>query len=147
LKAILKQTGNKTILLPSMKRRTFLLTTTAAVAAASVPIARYYSFRKKTYHPLLMPEELGNFCDEKIIREIGKQYIKAIPQENAAIKLKEILLKDNSGKQIDESDKTAVSALLDKKIQDDFNNFRIHVLNGWVICETEARQCALFSLT
>lgn len=130
-----------------MKRRTFLITTTAAVAAASIPIARYYGFRKKTYHPLLMPEELGNFCDEKIIREIGRQYIKVIPQESVVIKLKEILLKDSSGKRVNESDKSAVSLLLDKKIQDDFNNFRIHVLNGWVICETEARQCALFSLT
>lgn len=130
-----------------MKRRTFLITTTAALAAASIPIARYYSLRKKTYHPLIMPEELGNFCEEKVILEIGKQYLKAVPGENELVKLKQILLTEGSGKQTDESDKTAVSALLNTKIQDDFNNFRIHVLNGWVLCVTEARQCALFSLT
>lgn len=130
-----------------MKRRTFLITTTAALAAASVPVVRYYSTRKKNYHPLVMPEELGNFCEEKAIREIGDQYRKMAPQESDKVKLEQLLLTDETGKTITRSDKEAVSLLMEKKTLDDFNNFRIHVLNGWVISVTEARQCALFSLT
>ncbi|HNU89286.1 MAG TPA: hypothetical protein PKJ94_13380 [Ferruginibacter sp.] len=130
-----------------MKRRTFLITTTAALAAASVPVVRYYSTRKKNYHPLIMPEELGNFCEEKAIREIGDQYRKMAPQESDKVKLEQLLLTDETGKTITRSDKEAVSLLMEKKTLDDFNNFRIHVLNGWVISVTEARQCALFSLT
>lgn len=130
-----------------MKRRTFLITTTAALAVASVPVVRYYSTRKKNYHPLVMPEELGNFCEEKAIREIGDQYRKMAPQENDKAKLELLLLADETGKAITRSDKEAVSLLMEKKTLEDFHNFRIHVLSGWVISVTEARQCALFSLT
>lgn len=130
-----------------MKRRTFLITTTAALAAASIPVARYYSNGKKNYPPLIMPEELGNFCEEKAIREIGNQYRKQVPQESEKAKLQQILLTDDAGKLTAVSDNSAIAALLDKKIQDDFNSSRILVLSGWVISVTDARQCALFSLT
>ncbi len=130
-----------------MKRRTFLLTTTAALAAASVPVVSYYSNRKKEYHPLVMPEELGNFCDEKVIREIGGQYRKLAPQENDKAKLEQMLLAGDGNKPVAKDDKEAVALLMEKKTLDDFNQFRIHVLSGWVISVTEARQCALFSLT
>ncbi len=130
-----------------MKRRTFLITTTAALAVASIPVIRYYSNGKKEYHPLVMPQELGNFCEEKAIREIGNQYRKLVPQESEKTKLEQILLTDDTGKLTTASEKAAVSSLINKKIIDDFNNFRIHVLSGWVISVTEARQCALFSLT
>ena len=129
-----------------MKRRTFLITTTAALAAASIPVARYYGNRKKSYPPLVMPEELGNFCEEKLIREMGSLYRKQVPQESEKAKLEQILLTDETGKLTVVSDNAAVAALLDKKIQDDFNSSRILVLSGWVISVTEARQCALFSL-
>lgn len=94
-----------------------------------------------------MPEELGNFCEEKAIREIGDQYRKMAPQENDKAKLELLLLADETGKAITRSDKEAVSLLMEKKTLEDFHNFRIHVLSGWVISVTEARQCALFSLT
>lgn len=94
-----------------------------------------------------MPEELGNFCEEKTIRAIGDQYRKQVPQENDKAKLEQLLLADQAGKRVSSSDNAAIIALLDKKIQDDFDNSRILVLAAWVISVTEARQCALFSLT
>ena len=131
-----------------MKRKTFLLTTGAAVLAiASVPVIRYYVKGTKSYDPLIMPHELGSFCDEKTIREIGKQYGKLVPHEFEKSRLQQILLTDNSGKLIEASDKPLVLDLLDKKTLDDFTGYKIHILNGWVISTTEARQCALFSLT
>jgi len=130
-----------------MKRRNFLITTTAALAVAAVPTVWYLNNRKKVYHPLVMPEELGNFCEEKVIREIGEQYRKETPAETNKARLEQLLLTDASGKQIASSDKEAVARLIEKKTLDDFNASRILILKGWVISVTEARQCALFSLT
>ena len=130
-----------------MKRRKFLITTTAALAVAAVPTVWYLNNKKKVYHPLVMPEELGNFCEEKVIREIGMQYRKETPAESDKAKLEQLLLSDASGKQVSSSDKEAVALLIEKKTLDDFNTSRILILKGWVISVTEARQCALFSLT
>lgn len=131
-----------------MKRKTFLIAATGTVlAAASVPAIWYYTKGTKKYDPLIMPDELGHFCDEKTIREIGLQYRKLMPQEGEKTKLQQILLTDSSGKLTPVSDKFMVMELLDKKILEDFKEYKIYILNGWVISETEARQCALFSLT
>ena len=129
-----------------MKRRTFLLTTAVAtLAVISVPVVKYYS--KKTYDPLVMPDELSHFCDEKTIREIGVGYRNLVPMENEKKKLTELLLTDYDGKLTVASNKSKVIELLDKKIHEDFLGSKIQVLGGWVISVTEARQCALFSLT
>jgi hypothetical protein len=37
--------------------------------------------------------------------------------------------------------------LIDKKVRKDFKEDKLQVIKGWVISTTEARQCALFSLT
>jgi len=129
-----------------MKRRTFLITTSvAALAVISVPVVKYYN--KKSYDPLVMPEELSHFCDEKTIRDIGLSYRNLTPGENEKKKLTELLLTGYDGKLTAASDKSRVIELLDKKIHEDFLGSKIQVLNGWVISTTEARQCALFSLT
>jgi hypothetical protein len=131
-----------------MKRRTFILaTTTVALGVISIPVIRYYNKRTKNYDPLIMPFELGRFCDEKAIRAIGDQYRKQVPRENDKTILKELLLSGNDGKRIPGTDKIALMELLDKKVYTDFADNKIHILTGWVISTTEARQCALFSLT
>ena len=131
-----------------MKRRTFLLVTaTAALAVISIPVIRYYNKKQKSYDPLIMPDELSRFCDIKTIREIGTRYRDLIPAENEKNKLKALLLTDHEGKLLTTSDNFSVSELLDKKIIKDFSEYKILVINGWVISTTEARQCALFSLT
>ena len=131
-----------------MKRRTFILaTTTVALGVISIPVIRYYKKRTKNYDPLIMPFELARFCDEKAIREIGIQYRKQVPGENDKNTLKEMLLSGDDGKRITDSDKMAVMEMLDKKIYKDFADNKIQILTGWVISTTEARQCALFSLT
>ncbi len=131
-----------------MKRRNFILVTTAAVlAVASVPAYRYYKKRSKFYNPLIMPDDLSRFCDEKTIREIGTTYRNIMPAENEKKKLTDLLLTGADGKLTGASDKDAVFELLDKKIRKDFNEYKLQVIKGWVISTTEARQCALFSLT
>jgi len=55
---------------------------------------------------------------------------------------------DINGNPIDESaDSALVASQLAKKIQQDFQQDKTVVVDGWVLSRTEARQCALFSLT
>lgn len=131
-----------------MKRRNFILATSAAaLAVASVPLYRYYNKKSKYYNPLTTPDDLGRFCDEKTIREIGTSYRNMMPAENEKKKLTDLLLTGEDGKIIPASDNVAVFELIDRKVRKDFNEYRLQVVKGWVISTTEARQCALLSLT
>jgi hypothetical protein len=75
-------------------------------------------------------------------REIGTQYRATVPRENTAVTLREAISSSQhrqfpwiNGRSIDE------------QIRDDFADGRTAVVNGWVLSETEARQCALYSLS
>jgi hypothetical protein len=131
-----------------MKRRNFILVTTAAaLAVASVPAYQYYKKRSKFNNPLITPDDLSRFCDERTIHDIGVSYRSLAPAENEKKKLTDLLLTGDDGKVTGTSDNEAIFELLDKKIQKDFNEYNLQVIKGWVISTTEARQCALFSLT
>ncbi len=131
-----------------MKRRKFIWIGSAVVlAVASVPAYQYYKKKSKFYNPLVTPNELSRFCDEGIIRDIGLSYRNMTPAENEKKKLKDLLLTGDDGKQTKESDNEAVFELIDKKVRKDFKEDKLQVIKGWVISTTEARQCALFSLT
>lgn len=131
-----------------MKRRKFIWIGSAVVlAVASVPAYRYYKKKSKFYNPLVTPNELSRFCDEGIIRDIGLSYRNMMPAENEKKKLTDLLLTGDDGKQAKESDNEAVFELIDKKVRKDFKEDKLQVIKGWVISTTEARQCALFSLT
>jgi len=94
-----------------------------------------------------MPEILGQFCVEAEIRLIGDSYRSRVKGEDDKDKLTQLLLTDNTGKKIDSSDKSAVTELLNKKTLEEFRAYKTIVEKGWIITITEARQCALFSLT
>lgn len=131
-----------------MKRRNFILISSAVVlAVASVPAYRYYKKKSRFYNPLITPDDLSRFCDEGTIREIGLSYRNMVPAENEKKKLTDILLTGDDGKITGASDNVAVFELIDKKIKKDFKEYQLQVIKGWVISTTEARQCALFSLT
>jgi len=96
----------------------------------------------------VIPDELSRFCDEKTLRDIGIKYRKAMPQEEGKAVLKKLLLTDLNGKAISEkTDTYTLIELLDTKIHNDFESNLIFIMDGWVIAQTEARQCALLSLT
>lgn len=130
-----------------MKRRTFILAAAATAVVATVPIVYFSRRNRKSYHPLVMPEILGQFCDEAEIRLIGDRYRSRVKGEDDKDKLTELLLTDNTGKKVDSSDKSAVAELLNKKVLEEFRAYKTIVEKGWIITITEARQCALFSLT
>ena len=129
-----------------MKRKIFIAS--AAVITVGLPVVYYLKkYKRKNNNPLFTPDLLSNFCDEKAIRQIGLEYRMQAPLEDGKQKLTDLLLTDNNEKKMNISDKILISKLIDYKIHEDFFRFNITIINGWVISLTEARQCALFSLT
>ncbi len=129
-----------------MKRKSFIVS--SAVIAAGLPVAYYFSKHKwKNNNPLIRPDVLSHFCDENAIREIGLLYRNRTPGENQKEKLMQLLLTDNAGNKVKPNDRSMIAELLDKKIQEEFAQYKTIIINGWIISTTEARQCALFSFT
>jgi hypothetical protein len=131
-----------------MKRRTFVRLTTGASVAFYLP--NFYC-RPKTNDftkTLARPVALQHICDSHTIMEIGKAYQQQAKNENDEAALIKLLSANEQGKPINETmDSNSIAAILNQKIQQDFQQNRIVVANGWVLSVTEARQCALFSLT
>ena len=128
-----------------MKRRTFIAT--ATITAIGLPVAYYVKKRFSKGDPLTTAEMLSHFCDESALKEIGAAYRILVPAENEKQKLTDIILTDTSGQKVKASDWQAVEEIVAKKIHNDFMSQELIIVKGWVISKTEARQCALFSLT
>lgn len=127
-----------------MKRRSFILT--ACAAAITIPIINYSWLQTDQHDPLSYPVDLGKFCNEDSICGIGKKYRNLNPKENLKEELTGLLMSDISDNRINLSDKSRLKDFLNKKIHEDFSDYRTIVINGWVISITEARQCALYSI-
>ena len=130
-----------------MKRRTFIIATVAIAAALAMPAISYHRKHTLPLDPLIRPHVLAHFCDGETINEIGVHYRAQVPEENKEKKLVELLLTNDKGKKIEPDNSKAISELLEQKIQREFKDGRIVIEDGWVLSETEARQCALFSMS
>jgi hypothetical protein len=130
-----------------MKRRTFILATVAAGTAIAVPVLYNRYKAAKWDRPLIRPVMLSHFCDEDAIRQIGASYRSKFPAENTDRQLIDLLLPGNSGKVVSATDNAVDGSQLIEKIQQEFKSNQVLTINGWVISITEARQCALLSLT
>jgi hypothetical protein len=75
-------------------------------------------------------------------REIGTQYRAAVPGENSAAALRAAISSSQH-----QGFPWIRQRSIDEQIRDDFAAGRTVVVNGWVLSETEARQCALYSLS
>ena len=129
-----------------MKRRNFIIT--ASTVAIAIPAAYYIKKHYwKSSEAIFIPLVLSSFCDAKTLAEIGIEYRKRVPAENEQQKLKELILTDNSGKKLTTSDRSDIESFINKKNQEDFSSYNTLIIKGWIISVTEARQCALFSLT
>ena len=76
------------------------------------------------------------------VREIGSHYRSATPGENTPDALRAAISKSR-GFHIP----LLGNESLDDQIEDDFEEGRTVVVDGWILSVTEARQAALFSLT
>jgi hypothetical protein len=115
-----------------MKRRDFLLLTTAGAIATMTPFCKS---RRTTFTALNTPKFLAAICDIKTIHKIGTDYRATTPTEAKEDVLTQLLT--TGGDQPEQ---------LIKKVNDDFAAGRTVTIDGWVIAVTEARQCALNSL-
>jgi hypothetical protein len=129
-----------------MKRSVFILS--AFTVALTLPIA-YYFKRNKWIHTftLVQPDILSIFCNEREIREIGMVYRSNVLLENTQQKIIDLLITDIENKNLKLSDNSLISKNIQSMIHADFLTDKTLIINGWVLSVTEARQCALFSLT
>ncbi|GAA4944255.1 hypothetical protein GCM10023314_16560 [Algibacter agarivorans] len=124
-----------------MKRRKFILLSGLGISAIAIS-TWYYKFNTPEYDQLLTePELLSHIWDDTTIGEIGEMYRKQFSDENSERKLIKHL-SDYESTEI-----TTITEVLRKQITDDYNKGNTVMVDGWVLSRTEARQCALFSLT
>ena len=131
-----------------MKRRTFIFTGVAV--AAGIGLSDFFLLNnqpKWKKQPLLYPFILSNFLDEESLRAIGNSYRHKRPDENSKVKLLDALTGRMRGNQTDTNDMANQAMEIEKNVEVDFKSYKLLVIKGWVISETEARQCALLSLS
>jgi len=131
-----------------MKRRTFIYTGIALAALLGIGdlFLLKYESKWKT-HPFLYPLILSGILDEEWLRIIGKSYRAMWPAENSKTNLMNAIKSDIHT--IDEKtyDGANEAFEIEKTVERDFKSERFIVIKGWVLSETEARQCALLSLS
>lgn len=122
-----------------MKRRKFLLLSILGLFISLVSIW-YYKFKYVSIKELSMPSELSEICNRKTLIKIGTSYRK-LTDENNKEYLEQLLRKDA------EIHNTDLKIGLRTKVTDDFSTGKTILIDGWLISITEARQCALLSIS
>jgi len=124
-----------------MKRRNFIVLTTASAAAVAAPIW-YYNYSNVDYaKSLTQPLLLSKIWDTETIKEIGQLYKRKYPNENNERKLVKLLLDGIS------TGNGSTDAAIAKRIKQDFETGSVVTIDGWILSTTEGRQCALYSLS
>jgi len=129
-----------------MKRSTFIYYTLVGSAVAAIPAFRCSS--NDNYLQVLgKPQFLSHICDAVTINEIGRNYQNNFPEKNREQLIRN-LMKEGNGKTFSKNTSdSAIASFLAIKVKSDFETGRTVVIKGWILSETEAQQCALFSLT
>jgi hypothetical protein len=129
-----------------MHRRTFLKVVGVA-GAFGLPLAGCHDVG--TIDDVLrLPAFLSGICDEKTLYEIGIAFGKRFPQSYRSDILKNELMRSVlDEKQIAKTEPSRLSSLLYERVERDFHSGNVTDLKGWVLSITEARQCALYSLS
>ena len=131
-----------------MKRRTFVRLSAFSAVVIGIPSLNCRSRNPVLNKTLSQPFLLSRMCDAKTIREIGTTYREHSPAETKEEQLVALLLTDTAGNPVSKSsDSSVIHSLLERKIQNDFETGSTVIVKGWVLSATEARQCALYSLT
>jgi hypothetical protein len=133
-----------------LKRRTFVYLAVASAAAFITPFTACRQDPESLTKTLGTPDLLASLLDDKTVREIGSAYRLRVSDEAAQDKLVAALLASVGGNQNQsnsEADRARLAQQLNKVVRDDFANGQIITIKGWVLSQTEARQCALYSLS
>ena len=131
-----------------MKRRTFIYTGIALAGVLGLGdlfLLNYESKWKK--QPFLFPLILSNILDEEWLRIIGNSYRVMRPGENSKAKLLNAISGELQSIHDKAYDSLNQAKEIEKLVEMDFKYERHILIRGWVLSETEARQCALLSLS
>jgi hypothetical protein len=129
-----------------VKRRKFIWISGVGIAVATLPWLT--SCQSSQWTPILsMPSVLGQFCSETELMAIGNSYIERVPQESKISAIEKQLLKSEAGNPFKPSSEKSLQDFISKMNDRDFSTDQTIILNGWVLSQTEARQCALLFLT
>ena len=123
----------------TLDRRRFLQVT-AAGAVASLTGSACARDTAEDERALAKPALLEMLGPERA-REIGAQYRATVPKENTVPALRAAI--SSSHNKFPWIGRRSI----EDQIRDDFAAGRTVVVSGWVLSETEARQCALYSLS
>ena len=128
-----------------MKRRKFILLSALGAAAVSVPSLYCAGTNAELDKTLSIPEMLSHLADAATVAETGKAYGAKVPGEYDKHTLEQLLTGNawNTGN----VSPSLMRDTLASGIKNDFTNGKTVIVKGWVLSITEARQCALYSLT
>ena len=122
-----------------MKRRNFFLLSLAGVATVAVPSYFIWNNRNIKKNLLYEPRILTSILEPSDIVDIGRIYREQFPEINHKKKLRNFLIENEDRENKD------LEIILEATIKKDFQTGNTVVLDGWILSETEAIQCALFS--
>lgn len=128
-----------------MNRRSFIWISSFSSLAIVIPFTNCINSGNDIEKVLSLPLSISYIIDKKNIELIGKLYLEKTNNIDKN-SLKRLLLKLKNGGSINLDIPENVVKILAKKIEDDFNNNNIIELDGWILSETEARQCAFYNL-
>jgi hypothetical protein len=131
-----------------MLRRSFCEITSMAVASTFLPFMGCSEPDSSLNRTLSLPSTMATINESTTITEVGKAYMEQVPSENSPEKLIDQLLINSKGDSIPKTtDSKTLQKMMSQKVKSDFDNGDTVVVRGWVLSRTEARQCALYSLT
>lgn len=123
-----------------MKRSKFIKLSSAGSLAIAIPSLK--GCRGSVEYPssLSQPGTITRIRDPQQIQSIGNAYLERVPDE-ANRRTLVLLLSAEAP-----ADSTAIPEFMKRRIAHDFENGNTVMVDGWIISQTEARQCALYSL-
>lgn len=129
----------------SLDRRDFIRLSAIAAAIAILPGMAACRAKAPIPDGAASPDLLSHLTGKDALRKIGKAYLDGHPDEANADDLYDAIMKGHPGKTPLSS--TELKAYLENAIAADFTNDRLVIASGWVVSVTEARQCALFTIS
>lgn len=123
-----------------MKRRNFFLLSLAGLATVAVPSYYIWRVRNEKKNPLYEPRVLTTILEPAVIVEMGRMYCEQFPDSGLEEKLQDFLM-DNL-----DTENRDMATILEQEIKTDYKTGNTVILDGWILSETEAVQCALFSI-
>ena len=128
-----------------MDRRQFLFVTATSSFALSIPSTAGIFLDSPALFPLAQPELLTLLGDAQRVHDIGLAYRTQFPLENDPTTLAAII-EEECGLP-GEQNGFPLQCQISRRVRSDFASRRTLQINGWILAVTEARQCALYSIT